>query len=313
MSRRLKVALSILTHNRCSTLLELLNSVKAIADIFQEVILIDNCSTDGTGDMVRNDFPEMTYVLLHKNIGASARNIGLKHSAADIIITLDDDVIGLTDDSINYVARLFESNPSLGAVNFQIRDYFTGDICNWVHHKKEEDYADKEFPTYEITEGAVAFRKAALEKAGYYADDFFLSHEGPDLAYRILDRGYDISYSGKIIVRHRHETSGRKSWYNYYYDTRNLFLLAARNFPLNHALKYVARGMSVMMIYSVRDGFFLYWLKGIKDGISGIKGAMRDRKVLNAQIMHFIKSIDKSRPNIMYLLSKRFFKKSARL
>lgn len=302
-----------MTHNRCSTLLELLISVKAITGKFQEVIIIDNCSTDNTGDMIRNDFPEITYIPLQKNIGASARNIGLKHSAADIIITLDDDVIGLNDNSIDYVAQLFENNPSLGAVNFQIRDYFTSEICNWVHHKKEEDYAEKEFSTYEITEGAVAFRKSALEKAGYYADEFFLSHEGPDLAYRILDRGYEIAYSGKVSVRHRHEMRGRKSWYNYYYDTRNLFLLAARNFPLNHALKYVARGMSVMMIYSVRDGFFLYWLKGIKDGISGIKGAMRDRKVLNVQTMHFIKSIDKNQPNIIYLLSKRFFKKSARL
>ncbi len=152
MSCRLKVALSILTHNRCSTLLELLISVKAITGKFQEVIIIDNCSTDNTGDMIRNDFPEITYIPLQKNIGASARNIGLKHSAADIIITLDDDVIGLNDNSIDYVAQLFENNPSLGAVNFQIRDYFTSEICNWVHHKKEEDYAEKEFSTYEITE-----------------------------------------------------------------------------------------------------------------------------------------------------------------
>jgi GT2 family glycosyltransferase len=263
--------------------------------------------------MVRKFFPELTFINLEKNIGASARNIGLKRAAADIVVTLDDDVTGLDDRSIDYLTELFRYNPKLGALNFQIRDYFTGRICNWVHHKKEEEYADKEFSTYEITEGAVAFRKSALETAGYYPDDFFISHEGPDLACRILDHGYEIAYSGKISVRHRHENTGRKDWYNYYYDTRNVFWLAARNFPATHALRYITRSLLAMMIYSVRDGFFSFWLKGVRDGIAGAKGAMRNRKVLSNQTMDFIKSIDKGRPNIFYTVNKRFFKTGVRL
>lgn len=309
----MRAALSILTFNRSPVLFQLLDSAKAFKHKLQEIVIVDNCSTDETKEMVNTNFADLTYIRLDNNIGAAARNFGLKKPHADIIITLDDDVTGLDEDSIDAIVEIFDMNENIGAVNFQIRDYFTGKLCNWVHHKKEEEYADKVFHTYEITEGAVAFRKAALEKAGYYADNFFLSHEGPDLAFRILDQGYEIAYSGKISVQHRHEHQGRKDWYNYYYDTRNVFWLAARNFPATHALRYITRSLLAMMIYSVRDGFFLFWLKGVKDGIAGAKGAMRNRKVLGSQTMDFIRRIDKDRPDIFYTLSKRFFKQGARL
>ena len=309
----MKVAITILTFNRASVLRELLDSLTALNRTVWEIIVVDNFSEDGTGEMVRSHGVRPIYVRLDRNIGTAARNHGLKMATADIVVTLDDDIIGLDDEAIEKLTGLFEGNPRLGAVNFQIRDYFTGERCNWVHHKIEEIYADKEFPTYEITEGAVAFRKTAIEAAGYYADDFFLSHEGPDLAYRIMDQGYEIYYCGKVSVRHRHENTGRKAWYNYYYDTRNLFWLAARNLPAPYALRYVSRGVVAMLIYALRDRFFIYWLRGVRDGLAGISRAAKKRKVLSPETMRAMAKIDEDRPDIIYYMRKRLFQKSARL
>jgi len=309
----LNVAISILTFNRASVLRELLDSLTAMNRTVREIIVVDNSSEDSTGVVVRSHGIRPTYVRLDRNIGAAARNYGLKMATADIIVTLDDDIIGLDGVALERITKLFESNTRLGAVNFQIRDYYTGELCNWVHHRREEDYADKEFPTYEITEGAVAFRRSAIEGAGYYADDFFLSHEGPDLAYRIMDQGYEIYYSGKVTVRHRHENTGRKAWYNYYYDTRNLFWLAARNLPVPYALRYVSRGIIAMLIYSIRDSFFIYWLRGVRDGLTGLARAAKKRRVLRPETMRAMAKIDQDRPDIIYYLKKRLFRKSARL
>ena len=309
----MNVAISILTFNRASVLRELLDSLTAMNRTVREIIVVDNSSEDSTGVVVRSHGIRPTYVRLDRNIGAAARNYGLKMATADIIVTLDDDIIGLDGVALERITKLFESNTRLGAVNFQIRDYYTGELCNWVHHRREEDYADKEFPTYEITEGAVAFRRSAIEGAGYYADDFFLSHEGPDLAYRIMDQGYEIYYSGKVTVRHRHENTGRKAWYNYYYDTRNLFWLAARNLPVPYALRYVSRGIIAMLIYSIRDSFFIYWLRGVRDGLTGLARAAKKRRVLRPETMRAMAKIDQDRPDIIYYLKKRLFRKSARL
>lgn len=304
----MKISICVLTYNRSSLLKNLLLSIQNLKYDPMEIIVIDNCSEDNTQQMMRDEFPYVNYIRTNNNIGASARNFGLKSSTGDIIITLDDDLIGIDDTHIMQLIRLFSGTPQLGAVNFKIIDHSTGQVCNWVHHCKYEEYGNKEFLTYEITEGAVAFRKAALEKSGYYPENFFLSHEGPDLAFRIMSCGYDVIYTNLVCVEHCHSGSGRKDWYNYYFDTRNQLWLAARNFPFPYSVTYLLRGLSSILFYSIRDGYCLYWIKAVKDGLKGLKTVLRNRNVLNKNTMELIRRIDANRPNLLYLFKKKGFK-----
>lgn len=274
---------------------------------------MDNCSTDGSQDMVITEFPDILYIRSFKNIGADARNLGLKKARGEIIITLDDDIFGITDKDIHFIVKRFESEEGLGALNFKVVDAFCGRICNWVHHCEIDKYSDKEFVTYEITEGAVAFRKSALTAAGYYPDGFFLSHEGPDLALRILNKGYSVVYTPGISVVHHHSKAGRKNWLNYYYDTRNLLWLAARNLPLSYAIGYLFRGLLSMLVYSVRDGYLLYWIKAILEGVNGLSFVFESREPINRNTLNLIKRIDKRRPSLAYMARDRLLRRTARL
>ncbi|MBN1545835.1 MAG: hypothetical protein JW902_04165, partial [Syntrophaceae bacterium] len=245
--------------------------------------------------------------------GVSARNIGLHLTKGDVIITIDDDIFGIDDQSILDIIDYFYRHQNIGALNFRIYDYFNKEICNWVHHKKVEDFHDREFLTYEISEGAVAFSKKALDMSGYYPEYFFLSHEGPDLAFRIINSGLDVRYSPIISVYHLHAQSGRKNWYRYFYDTRNQFLFAMRNLPIFYGTKYLLRGMSTTFVYSIRDGYFLYWIKGVIDGILKSIKYRKDRSVVCARTMKFVCEIDKYRPSTAYMIKMRLFKKGMRL
>jgi GT2 family glycosyltransferase len=264
-------------------------------------------------EMMKNEFPDVYYIRTKKNIGTAARNKGMQLASGQIVITIDDDISGIDDRNINELVNIFERKPNLGALNFKVLDKVTGMICNWSHHCHPDEYCEKEFLTYEITEGAVAFRKAVLEKAGYYPDFFFLSHEGPDLAFRILNYNYTVIYSPKISVLHSHSDSGRMNWFNYYYDTRNQFWLATRNFPMGHGIKYLARGLTATFIYSVRDNYFKFWVKAVIDGLKGMGNALSQRKVVKPNTMELIRSIDKKRPTISYYIKLRLFKKGMRL
>jgi len=311
--QREKVSVSILTYNRSRLLKRLLQSLQDLRYKCIEIIVIDNHSEDDTEEMISRDFPHVNYIRTNKNIGASARNLGLRGAISKIIITLDDDVIGIDDNDLINLVKIFRDRPKLGGVNFKVVDDINGHICNWIHHCKPDEYSDKEFKTYEITEGAAAFRKDALEKAGYYPEDFFLSYEGPDLALRIIDSGYDIIYSDIVSVIHYHSNSGRKPWLNYYFDTRNQLWLAARNFPLSYAIIFLARGLLSMFVYSIRDGYLFFWFKGIIDGLKGLRPAFEARNVVSPNTMRFIKSVDKNRPSFIYLVKNRLFKKGIRL
>ena len=273
-----------------------------------EIIVIDNHSEDATQATVNKLFPSVKYLRTDENIGAAGRNFGMEAATGEIVITLDDDVSGLTASALGVLVRQFREDPKLGAVNFRVVDE-QGRTCNWVHHCKEEEFFDKTFPTYEITEGAVAFRRKTLQLSGYYPETFFLSHEGPDLAFRIIEQGYRVIYSGEICVRHWFSSAGREPWRNYYYDTRNQLWLAARHFPLSYAVTYLVRGLSAMLFYSLRDGYFIQWLKAVRDGLSGLGKACGERKVLSSSTMDIIRKIDSRRPSIGYLIKAKVIEK----
>lgn len=308
----MKISICILTYNRKDILDDLLKSLSSLISHDVEVIVIDNHSDDQTQN-VKDDFKNIKYYRTESNIGVAARNISLKMATGDIIICLDDDVFGIGIDQISEINYKFKSEKNLGALNFKVINTHTGEICNWVHHCKVEEWHDKTFSTYEITEGAVAFSRQALQMAGLYPDYFFLSHEGPDLALRIINSGYDVKYTPAVVVQHYHATSGRKPWYRYFYDTRNQFLLAVRNFPVSYAFKYLIRGISSTFIYSVRDGKIYYWAKGVASGLFNVGLAYRDRDVLNRRTMAVIGDIDRNRPGLLYMAKKRLFRRGMRL
>lgn len=308
-----KISIVILTYNRVEVLIELLLSIKSFISNNIEVIIVDNSSKDGTEKVVKDEFHDFIYIKTEKNIGVGARNLGIKITSNEVIVCLDDDVFGINGEALRNIYECFKNDDKIGAINFKVVDYYTGKISNWIHHCPAELYSDKKFQTYEITEGAVAFRKAALNKSGLYPEYFFLSHEGTDLALRIMDRGYEVIYSGDIVVRHKHSDIGRKQWANYYYDTRNHFWLAIRNFPIRYMIKYLMRHLSTTCIYSLRDGYFKFWIKAIKDGLTGLKWVGKDRKVLSKEMMNKIYLLNQNNSPFLSMLRKRLFRKNMRL
>ena len=299
----------ILTYNRRELLSRLLCSIAEIPWPLLETIVVDNCSTDGTQEMFPSLFPKVSYIRMDRNMGVGARNSGMEVAHGDFLITLDDDIIGISDKDLNILLKIFKERPNVGAVNFKVINPNDASLCNWVHHCSSEEFQDKEFLTYEITEGAVAFRKKTLQMAGYYSASYFMSHEGPDLAFRIYESGFQVIYTGRICVKHYHASEGRTPWRNYYYDTRNQFLLVFRNFPLHYGTRYIIRGQAAMFLYSFRDGFLKYWAKGVVDGIRMVLDSKGQRKILSDKTMKIISDIDSNRPGFWYLLRKRMFRR----
>ena len=70
---------------------------------------------------------------------------------------------------------------------------------------------DHFFETYYYAGGAHAIKREVIEKLGKYPGDFFYGMEEYDLAYRILDAGYSIVYSDKIVMLHKESPLGQKA------------------------------------------------------------------------------------------------------
>ena len=306
--KSIPVSICILTYNRWFYLDRLIDDILKINYKPLEIIIVDNSDNDETKNKLKDKSEKVKYYKSEKNIGIAARNIGIKNAKGEIIFMLDDDVYGLDENKIRETIHIFSEDKDIGAINFKVLDAESNQIINWVHHCKVEDFYNKTFDTYEITEGAVAFRKKLFDIVGYYVEYFFISHEGPDLAFRIMNYGYKVIYTPEIELVHFIADEGRLSWRNYYYDTRNQLWLAIRNFPVIFSFKYLLRGQSAMLLYSIRDGFLNYWFRGIVDAIKKYKFVLNDRNVLKPETMNLIKIIDANRPSLLYYLKIRLFK-----
>jgi GT2 family glycosyltransferase len=305
------VSLVILTYNRPHLIARQLERFAQISYPEFELIIVDNHSEQPLADMVK-PYPFARLLRMEENLGVAGRNRGMAVARGEIVITLDDDVTGITDQDINRIVSLF-SNATTGAVCFKVLDEETGEVINWCHHRKLELYCDQAFITDEISEGAVAFRRTAVLQAGLYPEEFFISHEGPDLALRIMNCGYDVIYNPAISVLHSHAVAGRPGWRRYYYDTRNLIWLVLRNHQFLRGARKLGIGLGSMLVYSLRDGFLRYWFKGVVDGVMGSKKMLSQRIPVTCRTQKILREIDRFRPGMWYMLKKRLLKKKVRI
>jgi glycosyltransferase involved in cell wall biosynthesis len=103
------ISIVIPTYNASRFMPGLLESIfnQAVNDM--EVIIVDDCSTDNTVEIVKK-YP-VRVIQMEANAGpAVARNRGVKEAAGDIIFFLDSDVLVL-DDTIKEVEDYFKNNP----------------------------------------------------------------------------------------------------------------------------------------------------------------------------------------------------------
>jgi GT2 family glycosyltransferase len=81
------------------------------AERFQEIVLVDNGSTDGSLDLLARDFPTVRVVPIGENRGAcGARNAGIREAKADLLLFLDNDVI-LLDGCVERLVGALKSHP----------------------------------------------------------------------------------------------------------------------------------------------------------------------------------------------------------
>ncbi len=87
----MRISVIIPTYNRSSMILEALESVFAQTRLADEILVIDDGSTDGTGDLLKGLGDKITYIYKKNNGVNKARNTGIEQSTGDWITFLDDD------------------------------------------------------------------------------------------------------------------------------------------------------------------------------------------------------------------------------
>lgn len=180
-----------------------------------EVIVVDNASTDGSLENIREIIQENKNVKIianKKNLGfALGNNVGINASRGKYVVLLNNDT-EVSKDWLNGIARIMESDPDVGICEGKIlvdnKVTYPGFSFNpYVGFAKmpEKDQGQYDYP-HEIfsTKGVcVVLRRALIEKIGLLDSSLWITAEILDLCWRARLAGYKILYVPKSVIHHK--------------------------------------------------------------------------------------------------------------
>ena len=293
------VSIAILNYQRREALRRCLEAARS-QRFPLEILVVDNASTDGSPDMVRDEFPDVRLVRLPENIATAARNIGVASAKGDIVFTIDNDVLFTTPDDVVRCLEVFERHPRVAVVNFMILDS-KGQLCrrDWCHPRDADQWGELEFPTDYVLEGTSACRREAFLATGGYWPPMFIGHEGWDLGFRLLDNGWDLLYSPAVRVQHLVDPGARPSNRIYYTFTRNAIWVALRNLSPGAAAVSIAKDMMLMAFASARAGQLAAYRRGIIDAVRGARATLDTRRPISPATRRRRKEIHRLKPGVL--------------
>jgi GT2 family glycosyltransferase len=167
----------------------------------KEIIVIDNQSTDGTREMMQNEFPDLKYMWLPDNFDIKAINIGIELSSGDIIWRTDSDSHPEKDDTFERVAEIFEQNPHIDIIateDIEVRKGYQP--WEWYPLKIDKNNIPKDgFKANFFPGTGAAIKRKVFDKIGGFWEFGF---EELDFCTRAICAGFNVRYFPNIRTLH---------------------------------------------------------------------------------------------------------------
>lgn len=189
-----------------------------------EVVLVDNCSSDGSVELVRRRFPHVTLLENHRNLGfGAANNQAAALARGDALLLLNNDAWLEPGCLVRLQARL-DREPDLGLVAPRLIGPDGGPRFVWAPDRgllgeavqrmrnPFEGTAFNHGPIDRLmrafsgpgwyTAACVLIRRRAFDEVGGFDPSFFLYFEDADLCVRIREAGWTLDWEPDAVAVH---------------------------------------------------------------------------------------------------------------
>jgi GT2 family glycosyltransferase len=227
----LDLSVIIVSFNTCGLLNDCLASLAQVErpQGGMEIIVVDNASTDGSQEMVRQKYPQAQMLALEENVGFSAaNNRGTAVADGRYVLYLNSDTV-LSEQSLVQPLIYLQENPQTGAITVRLyypdgqrdpdnhRGFPTpwNSLCHFSglsrlfpnnphYNGYYQSYADfDQTHAVEVIAGSfMMMPRHVIDELGGWDETYFFYGEDIDFCYRISEAGYEIIYYPHVEVLH---------------------------------------------------------------------------------------------------------------
>ena len=261
-----------------------LDSLKSQSRDDFEIVIVDNGSTDGSIEWIKDNGYEIIEVGFNSGF-AGAVNRGIRYAYTEYVILLNNDTtvdpqyVDMLIKAGDRSRKIFSISPMMIQSNNRHLIDDAGDgLCmlGWGYQRGVgepiEDY-DISCDIFSACGGGALYRRDVFDKIGLFDEDFFAYLEDIDIGYRAKLAGYHNRYEPRAKVYHiGSATSGSK--YNSF-----KVKLASRNFIYLHHKNLATWqkicnflplliGTILKAAFFAKKGFLKDYIEGLSEGIS---------------------------------------------
>ena len=259
----------ILAWNGRDDTLECLHSLEYVWNEKTNGVLVDNGSTDGTVEAVREQYPGLEILQTGENLGfTGGNNVGIRHAlkmGADYIILLNNDTV-VDQNFVREMLNVASRDESIGFVCPKIYFYdppgliwFAGARFHaWCGYGRMVGYREKDCGQYdEVREidrpcgCAVLVPRRLCEEVGLMDPSLFLYADEIEWMLRAKKKGFKVFFAPKAKVWHKVSASVGQEGHPdaLYYGVRNTLYALNSHEPFTSALLRDLRNLMVVMVF----------------------------------------------------------------
>jgi len=272
-----KVSFIVANWNGMETITECLDSILAQTYKNNEIIFVDNHSSDGSLELVKEKYNMDKIITLDRNYGyAEANNTGFRQARGEYIALVNNDAI-LDKNWLEKAIEVFHRNEYKNAgsvatknINYHQRNLIDTAGVEYLGFGACWDYKGLPVDSEEVNQrkevfGACAtaslYKKKIIDEIGLFDPRYFIYFEDTELAFRLRLFGYKCIYEPQAICYHYGGVKKDKNS-KFYIDfgRRNIEFLFIKNMQGSLFAKYF---LSHYIYEFILFLFFLFAGKGI--------------------------------------------------
>lgn len=207
--------------------------IRAQVRPFDDVVVVDNCSNDGTALMIRADFPEVRLVVMPNSAYGACEtfNVGFSTALTEYISILDDDVVLTPWWLDRSLAKMAQEPETTAVVSTKVVEPGMPDS----YRDSEAVNAERYMSTFRGC--ASLARKKAIDEAGGYDERLFIYGNERDLTCRLLNLGYRVLQYPGAETFHRTPFGVQMGKRSLFFHARNAFLGMIKYAPLKDLVR----------------------------------------------------------------------------